>query len=224
MFSNACDLFLPLFGGVGSITAGQPPGPLVAVACRISKSFVLTAQHVIAECANSGSLTSFIGRSGLLTCVPAWEDIESDIAILRVRHEVPLPRQPTITQFPVLPTAPTGIGSSVGYLSILRRIDQSGDAFPTAYFGQASVSTIETRERNNLRFMLSDGIMQSGFSGSPVFTSDGTIQGVIVQTVLFPTVTGLGHQETQIKPVFSSIWPFVDRIQTLVDSEPDPEA
>jgi hypothetical protein len=80
------------------------------------------------------------------------------------------------------------LGNSVGYLAWLKLPDGRG----TNYFGSAFVSAMKRPTGGmGVRWMLSEGLIQSGFSGSAVFTPEGSILGVITDAFRFPVSVGL---------------------------------
>ena len=81
-------------------------------------------------------------------------------------------------------------------------------------FSSASVSMMLWGEDAPL-YALDGGIMQKGSSGGPVFTSDGSIVGIIVQSWQFPV--DLGHPQFRIEtlPVMSALYHSADLIDDI---------
>jgi hypothetical protein len=170
--------------------------------CILTPDVAVTALHTLRPIPFPGASPILNKHDGIYhgTIEVAAED--EDIAVIRIgaritglqkNHQAP-------KSYPLLPTAPPAIGMSVGYLARITFTDGTG----APYFAPAALSAMVPLDppykgsAPPLRCMLSDGIIQSGFSGSAVFSPDGVIHGVLTHHFRF-SVSAAGE-----KPRFHS--------------------
>src|SRR5262249_33477864 len=135
-----------------------------------------------------------------------------DIAVLQTEDLVERVQFSAPTKYPVLPAAMPRQGSSVGYLGRLKLEDSI-----TTYFAQVAVSMrIVGRNASGCRFMLSEGIIQSGFSGTAVFSPDGVLHGVLVESFQFPVDSGHPVTPVHTRPVMASVGAVLSDIHKFV--------
>jgi hypothetical protein len=67
-----------------------------------------------------------------------------------------------------------------------------------------------------LRFALSGTVVQPGFSGSPAFRADGSLVGVIVETITFRTDFNNINAPIHVLPIVSPIFPLLKQIEAAM--------
>jgi hypothetical protein len=176
--------------GVGGGTDANDGGSY-GMGCVLDSRHVLTARHCWSGISNKYSWPIALRTDGLFRCEVIFESIPHDILILRSTNKIVMGPGAESTlrsfaEYPVLSKKQIFLGSSVGFMSNLQLYKSADDTELHPHFAAGFVSMI-LPERNGkaLRFALSSTVIQSGFSGSPVFTTDGSIVGVVVERQSF---------------------------------------
>ena len=85
-----------------------------------------------------------------------------------------------------------------------------------SYFAAAFVSMmLRDGDGGMMRYTLSGTVMQSGFSGSPVFRTDGRIVGVLVQSQSFRADFDNANAPIYVLPIVSPILPLKAEIESV---------
>jgi hypothetical protein len=179
MFQKACDLIYPCLCNVGGFS---PPdnGRMFGMGCLIGTNLAITAKHVddagIRECGHAAVCTS----AGLWASRTIFESEERDIALLKMENRVGDGKEGKAlpNSFPGLGGVRFTYGLSVGYFGHLHRKDRFGKNTLHTCFAAASLSFLT---RDVLRWALSAGFAEEGFSGSPVFSREGLLVGVLTE-------------------------------------------
>jgi hypothetical protein len=149
----------------------------------------------------------------LFRCKIAYESSAQDIAVLIAEDLLERVEWPEPTRYPEWPMSLPKHGMSVGYMA---RLQMSNSASMT-YFAQSALSMIVLDEQSQARrFMLGNGIIQSGFSGSAVFSPDGRIHGILVQAYQFPVESGHAHPALHTQPIMACISDVLSDIRGVV--------
>lgn len=167
MFQRACEIVEPCVCAVGS---GRK---LFGMGCLIANNLVLTARHVIQN--NTGGPMAMIGIDGY-DAELVYESEQRDVAALRLTTPIEPISEPFPEVRPRVSFAQPSRGVSVGYFGELHRRETMHRCFMTACL------SFHMRSGG---WALSGGFVESGFSGGPVFTSDGALCGVIIQMQQF---------------------------------------
>lgn len=117
---------------------------------------------------------------GLCRCTVAVHSEERDFAILKIEEvikQVDLGESPAV--FPSLATQWPSIGMTLGYLTCIL---DAGVNSALPHFAAVHASQILLNEQDGKRRVLLTGArVQEGMSGSPVFSADATLQGLIAE-------------------------------------------
>lgn len=209
MFSAACAIYRPLSCRVGG-GADIEQGRLFGSGCLVSPNHVLTARHVVNKLPRDLNWPVVLKFDGLFRCTVVWESTEHDLALVETGSLLESIQVPAPTEYPRWPNSVPDYGVSVGYIAT----PHLNDSTSATYFAQAAISML-LRGRPGLRYMLSDGIVQSGFSGCPVFSPNSELQGVIVESYPFPEYVDQQPVVLQTRPVMSAICPVLSAIRDV---------
>jgi hypothetical protein len=165
----------------------------VGMGCFLSDEIVLSAAHVLSGVERSSDSPCVVHTSGVFRCEILREWSDWDIILLRTVERI---KDPAVTKTPNAPPEPYPklsqekmyIGREVGMFSRLRLADQQGDHGSVSIFtsGRVSLGRYPKDENQKLMYGLSNTVVQRGFSGSAVFLENGSVVGVLVQTLTFP--------------------------------------
>ncbi len=206
MFKDAChqywDLRCEIGGGSKDIA-----GKLFGKGCLLTPDVILTARHVFSSVARNYDWPVVLKHDGLFKCDVIYDSKDSDICIyhaaikLRDVVEMDTPRS-----FPTLYSQKPFLGLQVGYFGTLRSEDEKGEERAMTSFSAAFISFM-VPDSKPIRFGLNGGVIQRGFSGSPVFTAKGDLVGVIVQSMKYCTdydqPLGSVHTFSIISPIMN---------------------
>lgn len=206
MYQDACNLYWDLICQVGGGSA-EVKGQLHGMGCLISPKHVITAYHVISGVQSRYEWPVVLKYDGLYKCEPLLYSEEYDNAILEVRDKLEHGDSPEPKEYPaVYPNKPL-LGLSVGYVAALHIHKRNGELIRRTYFSHAYVSMLAPREsKTGERYALSNGIIQEGFSGGPVFTKDKELVGLIVESVQFSVDMEQPATSRQTLPVITPLY------------------
>lgn len=183
--------------------------------CVLSEEYLLTARHIVKKRIRLGGYPVAMKHDGYFKCEIAFELAELDIIILKVisKGEV-VESKNRIKQFPKIKKEPLSIGLAVGYIGDIKTHDEKNNLEPrlATCFSQAYISFIQ--EPNFLG--LSGGIVQQGFSGSPVFSEDTKLLGMIVRCQPYISDYENPVNTTNILPIMAPLYPIYARIQKFL--------
>ncbi|MGD9873386.1 MAG: trypsin-like peptidase domain-containing protein [Kiritimatiellia bacterium] len=216
MYKTATNLYWPLLTNVGGGTDATP-GKLHGFGCLLSPSLVISARHVWREIEHRYSWPVILKNDGLFRCDIVLEDELQDIIILRtVQCMRTCESLAPPSGYPQVARGHPQLGTSAGFITRMTLRDAiKGEQSYTA-FSESSVSILLKKADNEpIHFMLSGGLFQKGSSGGPVYTPDGTLIGVIVQSMQF--VTDFDHPMPAIitAPVIAPTCVYANRIEEL---------
>ena len=178
MFQAACRLHLGTMarvGGVGDAGVGRSFG----LGCAMSPRHVLTAAHVAQQGLQACGQASALVGMRLHRCEVVYRSDKLDLAVLQLGKVVFEHKDHWVPDaFPKAASQRPGFGMSVGYMGVLRR---AGDSYSS--FSPASLSFFMRDGSGN--WALSGGFIESGFSGGPVFLPDGSVIGLMIQSMQF---------------------------------------
>lgn len=205
MFQKACSVIEPCLVQVGGAT---PDGGanLHGTGCLLSALHVLTACHVVQEAKAKYGTIAISKYDGLFKAEVMASSSKADIAVLQTTDKLQDASLPKPTAWPDFQEDfKPRRGMSLGYLSFLRKNDPGGIPRTCVFFSGGHVAYLARDKQDNPRWTLDHGFSESGFSGSPVFTPDGTIVGVSVITLLMGTVIEGLPSVSMSFPQFSTI-------------------
>lgn len=203
MFQQACNLIRPSLCVVGNGST------ILGTGFHVSPTIVITANHFFP--AQGGSPT-ILNDSGVFQCSFHHQSPDRDIAILSVGGQIspqgdPQSHPMTLTCVASFPQQ----GMTVGYMSILRKHDQGRDRRYNVFFDGAFTHEIGNGPQHS-QWVINNGLMEEGFSGSPVFLPTGEIVGVIVRATQVMTFVNDPVLQPVLStfPVASSIYPILN--------------
>jgi hypothetical protein len=197
-----------------SVGGGSPAvqGMLHGMGCVLDDYHVLTATHCWSEISNKYDWPVVARHDGLFRCEVVFKATEADILVLRSVEKIVDCRLYNFNEYPLLTTTPAFLGSLVGFMSRLKLDDSS----PT-FFAMGVISMfLPYKDSEWKNFAISNTIMQHGFSGSPVFRPDGSIVGVLTQTINFITNKTNPDEPWDSLPIVAPIWPLIHDINAVL--------
>lgn len=212
MFSEAAGLYYGLHCTVCGMV--QPGAPAVhGLGCLISPEHLITARHVWREVVQKYDQPVILKRDGLFRCSVVAENADADLIFLKTIHCVERNdsgKPPA--EFPPVHPVPPSWGMSVGFLARM-----SAGREVRAAFSMASVSFMDfSGESTRPRFWgLSGGLFQKGALGGPVFTAEGNMVGLIVDSYQFRPDPDHPESPVVLVPVMSPLWPFKEQLNGL---------
>ncbi|MDD5155481.1 MAG: trypsin-like peptidase domain-containing protein [Candidatus Omnitrophica bacterium] len=210
MFSNACKIFFDLHCSVGGGSKGDK-GKLHGTGCLLGPKHVITARHIWSNIKKIYQYPSILKYDGIFKCKIVLESKEFDIVILETEEIIENYDFPAPSVYPKIYSKIPSRGLLVGFSTTLRLNETEKPESHTAFF-QAHVS-MQLHEHD---FVLSNGVIQKGSSGSPVFTPSAELVGILIQNLQFSVDTGLLADQIITTPVFSPLLPFKKIIENLV--------
>jgi hypothetical protein len=100
---------------------------------------------------------------------------------------------------------------SVGHLSRLSKVNEiTGNRESSVFFSGGFISHLIRKPET--RWAVIGGFCEDGFSGSPVFLNDGSLLGVLVETIQTGSETDHPIPQMYMFPVISALAPFRDQI------------
>jgi hypothetical protein len=166
-------------------------GMTVGMGCFLSDEIVLSAAHVWSGVAGRYTSPFVIHAEGGFRCEVLREWPEWDIILLRTVERIfgsaTEPSNEAVLH-PPLSQEKMYLGREVGMFSRLSLADEETDHGSLNLFTAGRVSSwcLPSTENQKVMYGLSNTIVQRGFSGSAVFLADGSVVGVLVQTLSFP--------------------------------------
>lgn len=212
MFTDAAGMFYGLHCTVcGRVQGGAPV--VHGLGCLISPSHIVTARHVWREVGQKYGDPVVLKHDGLYRCDIEAEHADADVVLLKVSTRIdPGHSANPPARYPKVHQTPPSWGMSVGFLARM-----SAGREVRAAFSLASVSFLDfSGEAGRPKFWgLSGGIIQKGAIGGPVFTVEGDLLGLIVDS--YPFKPDLDHPESPVipVPVMSPLWPFRDQVEKI---------
>lgn len=204
MFHEACNQYLPTlcsFGGGDTQTKGR----LHAHCCLLSPTHVLTAAHCVEMATTTYSYPVVSKHDGLFRCELLYSHPTLDVAILETTANLATTDRTAPRTYPNYLPVELNFGMQIGYITWLRKRDSSGDFKMYQYFGCGYTAFLGPSSDNTPRWVLSNGLIESGFSGSPAFTADGQLVGVVTgasrMAAEIDGVPSLPVQYPQISPL-----------------------
>ncbi len=208
-----------MVGGGSSSVKGKLHGS----ACLLTPTTLVTARHVWSEIANRYDWPVVQKHDGLFHCEKVHEDDAADILFLKTTDKIAECDLGAPTYYPTLHPNIPSFGLSVGFLTAIRLHDEPGGP-KSRYtaFSSASVSMLVSGRGPNRppRFALDGGISQKGSSGGAVFTPNGAIVGVIVESWQFSADFDHPLPAIVTLPVMSPLYRFREIIDKIKKEDP----
>lgn len=162
--------------------------------------------------------------SGVFRCEVLREWPDWDIILLRTVDRLvgrPVAETPSVQSdpYPGLSRERMYIGREVGMFSRLSLADEDEDRGSISLFtsGRVSSGRYPGNENQKLMYGLSNTVVQRGFSGSAVFLTDGSILGVLVQTLSFPIDRKYPSWGRYVIPMVSPLYEIREEIAGLLN-------
>jgi hypothetical protein len=192
-------------------------GKLHGMGCVLDARHVITARHVYKEIQNLYSWPVILKHDGLFKCEIVLDSAAYDIMVLRTVELVAESDHPAPEAYPELSEKLPFVGMNVGLISSLQLYQTIEDSTMHTYFASADVAFFQRGdEGKGISFALSGCIIQKGFSGSPVFRSDGSLIGVLIQALSFRAEFHDTKAPIYTLPVMSPIAPLHCQISALL--------
>ena len=215
MFQKACQIFWDVNCQVGG-GKNQKQG-LHGMGCEVSPLHILTARHVWEETSAQYDYPIVMKHDGIFRSEVAFESADHDLLLLKCKKKISDCNFQKPQSYPKIFGKSLSLGVSVGYITALHLPQPSGDTSRHTCFSSTSVSFDFKDAKTQTRLIvLGGGIMQKGFSGGPVFTVDGSLVGIIVQSLQFATDCGHFSATSYTLPVMSPLFPFKSKIESLI--------
>jgi len=197
-------------------------GKVYGCGCLLHPRYVLTAAHIWNGVRETHHWPIVTRPTGAFRCEVVQEWKEWDIMVLRLLQKLPrFPEEETVLQrYASLSDSRVFLGSHVGVISRLTLFDEFLSRDSKAHFSAGYVSMLWPAKDGQLEMhALSNIVVQRGFSGSPVFLPDGSIVGVLVQTISFPIDFEEPDGSRYVLPIMSPVLDIRDDVrQILADS------
>jgi S1-C subfamily serine protease len=215
MFTNACKFYLNLICSVGG---GSPTveGKLHGKGCLLSPNHALTALHVVDGMLKRYQWVVVMKHDGLFKADVLFRSPELDIALLKTSEKIADFTPDTPLVYPTIRATNPFLGLSVGFIGVISLEGDTEKEIHTS-FSQASTSYFfEEKNTGGLRYALTGGLVQHGFSGGPVFTSDLDLVGLIVMSQRFALDMTQPLSTMYNLPVMSPLAPIRDQINNSI--------
>jgi len=216
MFVTATRQYWSLLCNVGG-GSSTDKGKLHGLGCLLSPNHAVTARHVWDDVKGRYQWPVILKYDGLFRCRIVHDAVDLDVMFLEADAclDGSSSRQAP-TQYPqVYPDWPP-YGLSVGFLTRMTLRNSGVEEQRYSAFSQASVSMhLKKKDTDPPWFAISGGIFQKGSSGGPVYTADGQLLGVIIQSHQF--VADFDHQLPTIinTPVVAPLYPLLSVVKGL---------
>jgi S1-C subfamily serine protease len=182
MFDGACALYTPCLCQI----FGVLPNDQIAVigsGCLLGPDRLITARHVVEDTQSAGGSLRVWKTDGSFEAKVIWNDMSSDLAILRTTKCLQPSGQAQPTTYPQIASVLLAQGMLLGYMATLRRT--GGAVKNNRYFASGFVSFLNHHTDKAVRYVLASGFIEGGFSGGPVFLPDNSLIGVLVSSCEF---------------------------------------
>jgi hypothetical protein len=196
-------------GSQHNVNVGQSHG----MGCALDAKHALTAAHCWTGVDDRYDWPIVLRPDGLFRCEIVFENAEADVMILRSVEPLPVNSKylRQITHYPTISPAPISLGTEIGFVSRLSLHDSIEDVSTHTHFAHGFISMMLPSEKGNgMRFAVSGTVMQKGFSGSAVFLPDGSIVGVLVESLSFRANFHDEHAPIYILPMMVPILSLID--------------
>jgi hypothetical protein len=215
MFANACKFYWNLVCSVG----GRSPtleGKLHGKGCLVSPDHALTALHTVDAMLRSYKWLVVMKHDGLFKANVSLRSDDLDVALLGVEEKISDFTLPTPVGYPTIMSANPFLGLSVGFIGTIS-LEGETENERHITFSQASTSYyFKDKRSNGLRYALTGGFVQQGFSGCPVFTADLELVGLIVMYRRFPLDINEPRGSIYNLPIMSSLASLKKDIETIL--------
>lgn len=179
MFQEACAVYRECLCSVGG--GGPTNNPRIfGYSCLLSPQHVLTCRHIVANLMKRFEWLVAFKREGIFKCEVIFDDRQTDLAVLVTTEQITEGQGKPCANYPLLARQSLTQGMTVGYLTRLWKQDHKGEQGVYNYFSSAHTSYLFDTEHGTTVWVLSGGLIESGFSGSPVFLPDGSLIGKVV--------------------------------------------
>ncbi len=216
MFTNACKFYWSLVCSVGG---GSPTieGKLHGKGCLLSPNHVITALHTVDAMLQRYEWIVVMKHDGVFKAHLLLRSDELDIALLETNEKISDAAMAAPQGYPTIMSTNPFLGLSVGFIGVISLVGETENERHTT-FSQASTSYFfNDRTSNGLRYALTGGLVQQGFSGGPVFTADLTLVGLIVMSQRFALDMAHPLGSMYNLPVMSSLGSIKNDIERILD-------
>jgi len=211
MFTSAANKYFNWSCSVGG-GSSTAKGRIHGMGCVLDDYHVLTADHCWSTISNRYTWPVVGRNDGLFRCEIAFRSLEADILVLRAIEKIDDRIINTFNEYPTFSQKPASLGSSVGFMSRLS-LDESSHS----HFAMGVISMYLPSENSEaLNFALSSTVIQHGFSGSAVFLPDGTIIGVLIQSLHFIANKTDPNAPWYVLPIVAPIRPLINDINAVL--------
>lgn len=187
--------------------------------CVLDARHTLSAWHCWRDIRDRYDWPVVLRPDGLFKAEVVYHSAAADIVIFRSLDKLPtnveLPER--LSQYPSLSDDPLFLGVQVGFISRLTIHNSIDDSTSHSHFGAGYTSMFAPSEEDSSpRIAISSVLMQKGFSGSAVFKPDGSIVGVLVQTLSFRADFKNLDAPIYSLPLISPIGPLIHEIHPIL--------
>jgi S1-C subfamily serine protease len=218
MFSNACRFYWDLVCNVGG---GSPTieGKLHGKGCLLSPNYAITALHTVTKMLQQYKWPLIMKSDGVFKCDVVLQSSELDIALLKTTEKIKDIKRDQPLSYPTIASSNPSLGLSVGFIGVVTLEGETKNERHTT-FSQASTSYFFLEEQSKgLRYALTGGFIQQGFSGGPVFAANSELIGLLVMAQRF--ALDMEHPLASIYniPVMSPLAPLKKDIDMILSSK-----
>lgn len=219
MYKKSTAMYWPLLGKVGGGTK-EALGTLHGAGCLLSSTLLITARHVWREIESQYEWPVIGKHDGLFRCTIEHEDALQDVLILRTTERIIESKGLNGPQtYPKVSTSLPALGESVGILTRLDLNDREEGPVRFTAFSEASVAICLKQGSGPTHLMLSCGLFQSGSSGGPVYSPNGTLIGIIVQSMQFALEVKNPSSLKVTAPIIAPVYLYARIIEQLKQTQ-----
>ncbi len=200
--------------GGGSATV---MGKIYGMGCVLDELHTITAHHCWTSISHKYEWPVVLREDGLFLCEIVFNSTSHDIIIYKSIKKLSDKPKGLISEYPNISEEHLFLGESVGFMSRLTTYVSYDKSTSHTHFSSGTISMFQKNEEQTaMQFVISSTVIQKGFSGSAVFTPDGSLVGILVQTLRFAADIEDPESEIYTLPVMAPIRPLINEINNAI--------